>query len=156
MSAFTAGIVLLFNIWGGQRSGLSIDPNKEMGDVHKCMKMLHNMETRYGCPRFDCFGSDLETDKVAYRWTAMVSSTWTSELKRYRRILGISCTSWPRWVTYPCPRQVLDRTTSEIEIPIVLLPRRRALQRPVYLWPIRPCQEQSLGRAEWFRGRRWG
>ncbi|KAF9021193.1 hypothetical protein BDZ89DRAFT_1019740 [Hymenopellis radicata] len=47
MSAFTAGIVLLFNIWGGQRSGLSIDPHKEMGDVHKCMKMLHNMETRW-------------------------------------------------------------------------------------------------------------
>lgn len=48
MTVFTAGIVLLLNIWGGKRSGLSTDPNKEMADVHKCMQVLRACETRYG------------------------------------------------------------------------------------------------------------
>ena len=46
MALFTAGIVLLLNIWGGKRSGLSTDPAKEMADVHKCMKMLRTLEPR--------------------------------------------------------------------------------------------------------------
>ena len=51
MSLFTAGIVLLLNIWGGKRSGmLSLDPSKEMADVHKCMKMLRTLEPQYVCP----------------------------------------------------------------------------------------------------------
>lgn len=41
---FTAGIVLLLNIWGGKRSGLSTDPNKEMADVHKAMRCLKSIE----------------------------------------------------------------------------------------------------------------
>ena len=48
MAYFTAGIVLLLNIWGGKRSGLNTDPVKEMADVHKCMKMLKLLEQRYG------------------------------------------------------------------------------------------------------------
>ena len=60
---FTAGIVLLLNIWGGKRSGLSTDPNKvsafggvdctradicqEMADVHKAMKCLKSIENGY-------------------------------------------------------------------------------------------------------------
>ncbi|THV06403.1 hypothetical protein K435DRAFT_816004 [Dendrothele bispora CBS 962.96] len=47
MSAFTAGIVLLLNIWGGKRSGLSTDPNKEMADVYKCMQVLRSCEDRW-------------------------------------------------------------------------------------------------------------
>ncbi|KAI0819293.1 fungal-specific transcription factor domain-containing protein [Trametes gibbosa] len=47
MSLFTAGIVLLLNIWGGKRSGLSTDPAKEMADVHKCMKMLKLLEAHW-------------------------------------------------------------------------------------------------------------
>ncbi|TFK89351.1 hypothetical protein K466DRAFT_584659, partial [Polyporus arcularius HHB13444] len=47
MSLFTAGIVLLLNIWGGKRSGLSTDPAKEMADVHKCMKMLRLLEPHW-------------------------------------------------------------------------------------------------------------
>ena len=46
MMMFTSGIVLLLNIWGGKRSGLTTDPAKEMADVHKCMKMLKAMEER--------------------------------------------------------------------------------------------------------------
>jgi len=47
MSLFTSGIVLLLNIWGGTRSGLSTDPAKEMADVHKCMKILKVLEPRW-------------------------------------------------------------------------------------------------------------
>ncbi|KAH9910329.1 fungal-specific transcription factor domain-containing protein [Epithele typhae] len=47
MALFTAGIVLLLNIWGGKRSGLSTDPAKEMADVHKCMKMLRILEPQW-------------------------------------------------------------------------------------------------------------
>lgn len=47
MPVFTAGIVLLLGIWGGKRSGLSTDPNKEMVDVHKCMKMLRTCEKHW-------------------------------------------------------------------------------------------------------------
>lgn len=46
MAVFTAGIVLLLNIWGGKRSGLSADPVKEMADVHKCMEVLRVCEGR--------------------------------------------------------------------------------------------------------------
>ena len=44
MALFTSGIVLLLNIWGGKRSGLSTDPAKEMADVHKCMRILRLLE----------------------------------------------------------------------------------------------------------------
>lgn len=47
MASFTSGIVLLLSIWGGKRSGLTIDPNKEMADVHKCMQMLKISESRW-------------------------------------------------------------------------------------------------------------
>ncbi|KAG1905387.1 fungal-specific transcription factor domain-containing protein [Suillus fuscotomentosus] len=47
MAAFTAGIVLLLNIWGGKRSGLYTDPTKEMADVHKCMSILKSCEKRW-------------------------------------------------------------------------------------------------------------
>ncbi|TCD69092.1 hypothetical protein EIP91_008734 [Steccherinum ochraceum] len=43
----TSGIVLLLSIWGGKRSGLSIDPAKEMEDVHLCMKMLKELEPKW-------------------------------------------------------------------------------------------------------------
>lgn len=46
LHAFTAGIVLLLNIWGGKKSGLSTDPLKEMADVHKCMGLLKSLEGR--------------------------------------------------------------------------------------------------------------
>ncbi|KIL64052.1 hypothetical protein M378DRAFT_163769 [Amanita muscaria Koide BX008] len=47
MAAFTSGIVLLLNIWGGKRSGLSADPQKEMADVYKCMSVLRGHEERW-------------------------------------------------------------------------------------------------------------
>ena len=47
MPVFTSGVVLLLSIWGGKRSGLSMDPNKEMVDVHKCMKVLKASEARW-------------------------------------------------------------------------------------------------------------
>ncbi|KAF7424023.1 hypothetical protein PC9H_009323 [Pleurotus ostreatus] len=53
-AAFTAGVVLLLNIWAGKRSGLTTDPKKEMADVHKCMKMLRSSEKRQDP---DCWSS---------------------------------------------------------------------------------------------------
>jgi hypothetical protein len=47
MPVFTSGVVLLLSIWGGKRSGLSVDPNKEMVDVYKCMKVLKAEEGRW-------------------------------------------------------------------------------------------------------------
>ena len=47
MPSFTAGIVLLLNIWGGKRSGMTTDPAKEMRDVHKCMDFLKICEKRW-------------------------------------------------------------------------------------------------------------
>ncbi|TFK27934.1 hypothetical protein FA15DRAFT_653244 [Coprinopsis marcescibilis] len=47
VAVFTSAIVLLLSIWGGKRSGLSSDPNKEMADVHKCMRVLRASESRW-------------------------------------------------------------------------------------------------------------
>ena len=47
MPIFTSGIVLLLNIWGGKRSGININPVKEMEDVHRCMNALSHSEKRY-------------------------------------------------------------------------------------------------------------
>jgi len=49
MPIFTSGIVLLLNIWGGKRSGININPVKEMEDVHRCMNVLSQSEKRYFC-----------------------------------------------------------------------------------------------------------
>jgi hypothetical protein len=46
LPAFTAGIVLLLNIWGAKRAGGVADPAKEMQDVHKCMAVLQAAEGR--------------------------------------------------------------------------------------------------------------
>ncbi|KAL0564764.1 Gypsy retrotransposon integrase-like protein 1 [Marasmius crinis-equi] len=46
-AVFSCGIILLLNIWGGKRSGLSADPAKEMADVHKCMEALRAIENRW-------------------------------------------------------------------------------------------------------------
>ncbi|KAF9032105.1 hypothetical protein BDZ89DRAFT_1063488 [Hymenopellis radicata] len=44
LNAFTAALVLLLNIWGGKRTRMNLDPDKEMLDVHKCMQVLKDME----------------------------------------------------------------------------------------------------------------
>lgn len=38
---------MLLSIWGGKRSGLSTDPNREMAEVHKCMHVLRDAEDRW-------------------------------------------------------------------------------------------------------------
>jgi len=47
MAVFTSGIVLLLSIWGGKKSGLGMDPCKEMKDVHKSMIVLKGCEERW-------------------------------------------------------------------------------------------------------------
>jgi hypothetical protein len=51
--AFTSCVVLLLNIWGGKRSGLSSNPVKEMADVHKCLEAIRICEER--CVSFVIF-----------------------------------------------------------------------------------------------------
>ncbi|KAF8968587.1 fungal-specific transcription factor domain-containing protein [Flammula alnicola] len=46
-AVFTSVMVLLLRIWGGKRSGLSTDPNRELEDVHKCMEVLRSFEARW-------------------------------------------------------------------------------------------------------------
>jgi hypothetical protein len=46
-AAFTSGIVLLLNIWGGRKGGITADPEKEMKDVYKCMNLLKLCEPCY-------------------------------------------------------------------------------------------------------------
>ncbi|KAJ6531232.1 hypothetical protein B0H19DRAFT_966714 [Mycena capillaripes] len=45
-AVFDSAIVLLLNISGGTRSGLSIDTERELADVYKCMTLLRQTETR--------------------------------------------------------------------------------------------------------------
>ncbi|KAF9020649.1 hypothetical protein BDZ89DRAFT_1138498 [Hymenopellis radicata] len=47
MPIFTSGLVLLLSLWGGNRSGTSIDRSKGMEDVHKCMNWIKRLETRW-------------------------------------------------------------------------------------------------------------
>lgn len=46
IAAFTAGIVLLLNIWGAKKSGTFADSGKQMADVMKCMQLLRSIEDR--------------------------------------------------------------------------------------------------------------
>ena len=43
---FSSSIVLLLNIWGGKKGGASINPAKEMAEVHKAMEILKALEPR--------------------------------------------------------------------------------------------------------------
>ncbi|KAI0090953.1 fungal-specific transcription factor domain-containing protein [Irpex rosettiformis] len=47
LQLFSIGVVLIINIWGGKRSGMSSNPAKEMQDVYKCMRILKNLEQRW-------------------------------------------------------------------------------------------------------------
>ncbi|PCH38621.1 hypothetical protein WOLCODRAFT_161707 [Wolfiporia cocos MD-104 SS10] len=47
ISLFTSGIVLLLNIWSAKSSGVTIDTEKEMADVHTCMSNLKAGENRW-------------------------------------------------------------------------------------------------------------
>jgi hypothetical protein len=47
MAAFSSGMVLLLNIWGSKCNGIVLDPAKEMTDVHRCMNVLKQCESRF-------------------------------------------------------------------------------------------------------------
>ncbi|KAJ7436693.1 fungal-specific transcription factor domain-containing protein [Mycena latifolia] len=44
-AVFTAGVVLLLNIWGGDRGGRV--PDSDLSDVHKCISVLRGHKTRW-------------------------------------------------------------------------------------------------------------
>ncbi|KAI9511919.1 fungal-specific transcription factor domain-containing protein [Russula earlei] len=47
LPAFVAGVILLMSLWGAKRTGTSPDPEREMQDVRKCMKLLECAESRW-------------------------------------------------------------------------------------------------------------
>ncbi|KAK7034648.1 Gypsy retrotransposon integrase-like protein 1 [Paramarasmius palmivorus] len=47
MALFNSAIVLLLNIWGGKRLGITLDPARELGDVYKCLNVLRSYEQRW-------------------------------------------------------------------------------------------------------------
>ncbi|TRM69414.1 fungal-specific transcription factor domain-containing protein [Schizophyllum amplum] len=47
IAAFSAGIVLLLNVWGGRKQGLALDQEREMRDVQSCMAFLGECEKTY-------------------------------------------------------------------------------------------------------------
>lgn len=47
MALFASAIVLLLSIWGGKKAGLVVDADKGMEDVHKAMRMLRTLETKW-------------------------------------------------------------------------------------------------------------
>lgn len=44
VSAFTSGIILLLNIWGGRKAGLSTDPTGDFTDIQTCLYVLKILE----------------------------------------------------------------------------------------------------------------
>ncbi|KAG7444501.1 uncharacterized protein BT62DRAFT_900033 [Guyanagaster necrorhizus] len=47
VAVFHSALVLLLNLWGGKRLGLSTNPSRAMEDVFKCMNVLRKYEDRY-------------------------------------------------------------------------------------------------------------
>ncbi|KAH9992244.1 fungal-specific transcription factor domain-containing protein [Russula compacta] len=47
LPTFVAGVILLLSLWAAKRSGTSLDSEREMQDVRKCMKLLEEAESRW-------------------------------------------------------------------------------------------------------------
>lgn len=82
MPIFTSGIVLLLNIWGGKRSGININPMKEMEDVHRCMSVLSQSEKKYSFDPLLRANTDHGPTQVALRWAALGYHVRTRECWR--------------------------------------------------------------------------
>ncbi|KZP00590.1 hypothetical protein CALVIDRAFT_533589 [Calocera viscosa TUFC12733] len=44
VAAFTSGIVLLINVWGGKKTGMKLDVTSQLQDTHNCMQVLKMAE----------------------------------------------------------------------------------------------------------------
>lgn len=47
MPAFTAAVVLLIGVWSGRKPGSSVESEKAMLDVKKCLRGMKDMETTW-------------------------------------------------------------------------------------------------------------
>jgi len=47
MAAFTSGLIIVLNVWGGQKSGLLPNATKEMANVQICLNVLKEGEKRW-------------------------------------------------------------------------------------------------------------
>jgi hypothetical protein len=108
LPAFTAGIVLLLNIWGAKRAGGVADPAKEMEVVHKCMGVLRGAEGR--CVRDELgiyFLSLADLRLFLCRWHA-AGRLWCVFPSGFvswfdGKYIGTSSTSWHPSATCPSP-----------------------------------------------------
>jgi hypothetical protein len=138
MPAFTAGIVLLLNIWGGKRSGLYTDPQKEMADVHKCMAMLKSCEKRsvdFFFTAEECFSSIHSWHSAGRLWYVHSNFELFCLVKGSSYVEGTFCTNWHLLAIFRCPSLVLlaERSVNVIQIVQYLL--RLRLHRQRYLAP---------------------
>ncbi|KAK1225581.1 Gypsy retrotransposon integrase-like protein 1 [Marasmius sp. AFHP31] len=46
-SAFSSAMILVLNLWGGSRLGLTADPSQQLEDVYKCLRALKSFENRW-------------------------------------------------------------------------------------------------------------
>ncbi|KAF9269375.1 hypothetical protein L218DRAFT_264174 [Marasmius fiardii PR-910] len=47
MSLYSSAMVLMLNLWGNSRLGLSIDPATHLEDIHRCISVLKRFEKRH-------------------------------------------------------------------------------------------------------------
>jgi hypothetical protein len=47
MATFTSGLIISFNVWGGQKSGLLSNAAKEMAKVQICLNVFKEGEKRH-------------------------------------------------------------------------------------------------------------
>jgi hypothetical protein len=116
MAIFAASIVLLLNIWGGRQAGIVNDANREMAQVHKCMRILKAVEDRYVQNQLEGFRplSSISTLQVFNRRSLLVRDSLGLLTQMFMTItyLGISFTSWHASVTFHCQGRVPRHGTS--------------------------------------------
>lgn len=79
-------MILLLSIWGGRRSGLTTDFDKEMMDVKKCMDVLALAEVR--CVySLSCIPSSHVLDNFCVDGTSLAVSGTYSFSRLYTRLM---------------------------------------------------------------------
>ncbi|KAJ7182255.1 fungal-specific transcription factor domain-containing protein [Mycena crocata] len=51
-TVFTAGLILILNVWSGKRTGRVTNSSREIANVHKCLEVLQVCVGRWRCARF--------------------------------------------------------------------------------------------------------
>ncbi|KAF9256400.1 hypothetical protein L218DRAFT_218513 [Marasmius fiardii PR-910] len=79
MVLFNSGVVLLLNIWGGKKLGVTPDPMRELGDVYKCLNVLRSYEERW---QIGGRLSDILTELISFSDLSPIPAPPSTSLKR--------------------------------------------------------------------------